>query len=161
ASLAPAALSQVSTLASPFSSLAEVGSLPASLLISPLLSLAQTGAHAAPALAGATEGAADATKFVGSTAPAMKGLGGGRGLGGVGAGLGHSRLVGALSVPPSWQGSMPGKMVSSAMQGLGAAGPPAGSAPAGPMGGMPMMPMPMGGGAGSGMPGGPLGRGGA
>jgi hypothetical protein len=52
-------------------------------------------------------------------------------------------------------------MVSAAMSGLG--NEMSGAAAAGaPMGGMPMMPMPMGmGGAGAGMPGGMLGRGGA
>jgi hypothetical protein len=68
-----------------------------------------------------------------------------------------------MSVPPTWQGSMPARMVSSAMSGLGgmpnAAGM-AGAATGGPSG-MTPMPMPMGMGAGGGMPGGPLGRGGA
>jgi hypothetical protein len=70
--------------------------------------------------------------------------------------------VGAMSVPQTWQGSMPSHMGSSAMAGMGGmpnaamagAGAPAGG------GGMPMMPMPMGGGAGAGG-GMPMGRGGA
>ncbi|MEK0722773.1 hypothetical protein OSI12_11970, partial [Mycobacterium ulcerans] len=73
--------------------------------------------------------------------------------------------VGAVSVPPTWEGSMPTRMASSAMSGLGAAGVAneAEMAAAGRPAGMPMMPMPMGAGAGAGggMPGGMLGRGGA
>jgi PPE-repeat protein len=101
-------------------------------------------------------------KFVDSVVP--KGLPGGMGgLGGLGdasAGLGKARLVGAMSVPPTWQGSAPARMVSSAMSGLGE-GMPGAAAAAAPGGGMPMMPMPMGGmgAAAGGM--GALGRGGA
>jgi PPE-repeat protein len=98
--------------------------------------------------------AADVPKFVGDTVP--KGLGGGGlgGLGGVGGGLGNARLVGAMSVPPTWQGSAPARMVSAAMSGLGEmpAGAMAGAGAGGA--GMMPMPMPMGGGAGGGMPGG-------
>jgi len=156
----PSSLSSLTSLASPLSAVAEVGTLPVSMLISPLMSVAQGAGHVAPALAGATEGAADPAKFVGSAAPAMKGLGGVGGLGDVGGGLGRARLVGAMSVPASWEGSMPGKMVSSAMSGLGP-GVAAPAPAAAPTGGMPMMPMmPMSGGAG-GMPNGALGRGGA
>lgn len=108
---------------------------------------------------------AAAPKFVGATAPAAHALGGG-GLGSMSAGLGKSRLVGAVSVPPTWQGSTPSRMATNAMSGLGGSRVPnaaamADAAAARP-GGIPMMPMPMGmGGAGAGMPGGPLGRGGA
>ena len=63
-------------------------------------------------------GLADMPKFVGDVTP-MKGLGGGGG--GMGAGMagefGKARLVGAMSVPPTWQGSMPKGMASSAMAG--------------------------------------------
>ncbi|WP_079024724.1 PPE family protein, SVP subgroup [Mycobacterium tuberculosis] len=72
--------------------------------------------------------------------------------------LGKARLVGAMSVPPTWEGSVPARMASSAMAGLGAM-PAEVPAAGGPMG---MMPMPMGmGGAGAGMPAGMMGRGGA
>ncbi|MCY0610181.1 hypothetical protein OVV29_32125, partial [Klebsiella pneumoniae] len=65
---------------------------------------------------------------------------------------------GAMSVPPTWEGSVPARMASSAMAGLGAM-PAEVPAAGGPMG---MMPMPMGmGGAGAGMPAGMMGRGGA
>jgi PPE-repeat protein len=146
-------------------SVAQIAMYPASMMMSPMMSLAQMGGHAAPAVAGASELGADMPKFVGSTVPDMKPLGGlgGGGLGsGMSGGLGHARLVGAMSVPPTWQGSMPSRMVSTAMSGMG--GMPAEMAAAGAPGGgggMPMMPMPMGGGAGGGMPGGMMGRGGA
>ena len=107
----------------------------------------------------------DAPKLVDPAAGALKGLGGMGGMGaGMSAGLGQARLVGAMSVPQTWQGSMPSRMGSSAMAGMGAGMPNAAAmagagAPAGG-GGMPMMPMPMGGGAGAGG-GMPMGRGGA
>jgi PPE-repeat protein len=152
----------------PLSSLtqvAQIGLYPASMMISPLMSLAQMGNSSSAALANAAgaAGALDATKFVGNAVPDMKAFGGG-GAGGLGAGmaadLGKARLVGAMSVPPTWQGSMPARMVSSAMSGL-AGMPNAAMAAAGQGGaGMMPMPMPMGMGAG-GMPGGMMGRGGA
>ncbi|MCV7092060.1 PPE domain-containing protein, partial [Mycobacterium interjectum] len=160
------AVSEVTGLASalPLSSLqsvAQVVMMPASMMMSPIMMAAQAGMSASnsAALAG-TKGAAgalDATKFVSSAVPAGKGLGGGGfgGLGGASANLGGARLVGAMSVPPTWQGSTPARMVSAAMSGLGGEVPgaaaAAGGAPAG--GGMPLMPMPMGG-MGAGMPGG-------
>ncbi|WP_438830304.1 PPE family protein, SVP subgroup, partial [Mycobacterium marinum] len=97
-------------------------------------------------------------KMVDAISP-MKGLGG-AGLGaGMAADLGKARLVGAMSVPPTWEGSIPKGLSTSAMAGLGAMPEVAGAGGA-PMG---MMPMPMGAGAGAGggMPGGMLGRGGA
>jgi PPE-repeat protein len=161
-SVIPSAVGEVSSLASTlplssFASVAQVAFYPASLMMSPIMMAAQAGMHgAAPAVAGASEMAANVPKFAGATAP-MKGLGGG--LGSAAAGLGKARLVGAMSVPPSWEGSTPGKMISSAMSGLGAEPNAAATAPAG--GGMPMMPMPMGGGMGGAGAGGMMGRGGA
>ena len=159
-SVIPAAVGEVSSLAStlPLSSLASVAQVafyPASLMMSPIMMAAQAGMHATPALAGASQMAADVPKFAGATAP-MKGLGG---MGSAAAGLGRARLVGAMSVPPTWEGSTPGKMISSAMSGLGAEPSAAATAPTG--GGMPMMPMPMGGGMGGAGAGGMMGRGGA
>ncbi|OBF57061.1 hypothetical protein A5787_25575 [Mycobacterium sp. 852002-50816_SCH5313054-b] len=144
------------------SSLAQVATLPVSMLMSPIMSLAQ-GANAGTAgLANAATVGADVPKFVSSTDPAMKPFGGGAGLGPtVSAGLGQARLVGAMSVPPTWQGSTPARMVSAAMSGLGGEMPGAAGGVGPGTGGMPMMPMPMGGGMGGGMPGGMLGRGGA
>jgi PPE-repeat protein len=165
------AVSQVSAVASaaPISSLstvAQVGMMPVSMMMSPIMMAAQAGMSGsnAASLAGATGAAVDPAKFVSSAVPAGKGLGGGiGGLGGAEAGLGKARLVGAMSVPPNWQGSAPARMVSAAMSGLGSEMPGAAAAAGAPMGGgMPMMPMPMGGmGAGAGMPGGMMGRGGA
>ncbi|MEY8015539.1 PPE family protein [Mycobacterium servetii] len=148
-------------------SVAEMGMYPASMMMSPIMMAAQAGMRGgagAGMAAGSGAALADAPKFVGDVAP--KGLGG-AGMGGLGAasaGLGKARLVGAMSVPPTWQGSSPARMVSAAMSGVGAEVPAGGAMPAGPGGGgMPMMPMPMGGmgGAAGGMPGGMLGRGGA
>ncbi len=140
---------------------AEMSMYPASMMMSPIMMAAQAGMHGTPAAAGAAA-AADPAKFVGSTTPGMKPLGGVGGLGGAEAGLGKARLVGAMSVPPNWQGSAPTRMVSSAMAGMGGEMPAAAATGAPTGGGMPMMPMPMGGmGAGAGMPGGMLGRGGA
>ena len=161
-SVIPGAVGEVSSLAStlPLSSLASVAQVafyPASLMMSPIMMAAQAGMHATPALAGASQMAADVPKFAGATAP-MKGLGG---MGSAAAGLGKARLVGAMSVPPTWQGSMPSRMGSAAMSGLGGAGMPAAGAGAPTGGGMPMMPMPMGGGMGGAGAGGMMGRGGA
>jgi PPE-repeat protein len=148
-----------STLTSGAAQVMQVGMYPASMLMSPMLSMAQ-GANAGTAgLANATTGLADMPTLVSS--PDMKPMGGA----GMAAELGKARLVGAISVPPTWQGSMPARMVSSAMSGMGAApsaAEMAAAAGANAAAGMPMMPMPMGmGGPGSGMPKGPLGRGGA
>jgi PPE-repeat protein len=141
-------------------SVAQIATMPVSMLMSPLMSLAQ-GANAGTAgLANTAAVGADVPKFVGSTAPAMTPVGGG-GLGSpMATGLGKARLVGSMSVPPTWQGSMPARLVSAAMSGLGGEMPGAAGAAGGGMGGMPMMPMPMGG-MGGGAPGGMLGRGGA
>jgi PPE-repeat protein len=166
------AVSEVASLASAapvseLSQLAQVAATPASIMMSPIMMAAQAGMSSsnAASLAGATgaAGALDPAKFVSSAVPAGKGLGGGLGgLGGADAGLGKARLVGAMSVPPTWQGSSPSRMVSAAMSGLGSEMPGAAAAAGAGTGGMGMMPMPMGmGGAGGGMPGGMLGRGGA
>jgi PPE-repeat protein len=153
----------------PLTSVAQIAMYPASMAISPLMSVFQMASQgsagtASLAAANAAGLGADATKFVGSAVPDLKPLGGAGGLGaGMGADLGKARLVGAMSVPPTWQGSMPARMVSSAMSGMGAmpnAAAMAGAAGAGGSGMMPM-PMPMGGMGAGGMPGGMMGRGGA
>ena len=168
-SVIPSAVTEVSSAASalPLSSLtsvAQIGMYPVSMMMSPLMMAIQSATHGAPALAGASQLAADAPKFANAAVPAMKGLGGGvGGLGGAAsAGLGKAHLVGAMSVPPNWEGSAPTRMASSAMSGMGAEANAAAMAAGAQGGGMPMMPMPMGGmGAGGGMPGGMMGRGGA
>ncbi|VDM89668.1 putative PPE family protein PPE42 [Mycobacterium basiliense] len=141
-------------------SVAQVGMYPASMMLGPLMQLGSTANAGTAGLANAGAAAlVDAPKMVDAINP-MKGLGG-AGLGaGMAADLGKARLVGAMSVPPTWEGSIPKGMATSAMSGFGAMPPematPTGGAPMG------MMPMPMGmGGAGAGMPGGMMGRGGA
>jgi PPE-repeat protein len=167
AGAAPSLVSAVQSLVSgaplqSLTSVAQVATLPVSMLMSPIMSLAQ-GANAGTAgLANTAAIGADVPKFVGDTVPGFKPLGGGGGgLGpAMSAGLGKARLVGAMSVPPTWQGSTPARMVSGAMSGLGGEIPSAAGGAGAAMGGMPMMPMPMGG-MGGGMPGGMMGRGGA
>jgi PPE-repeat protein len=166
-SVIPSAVGEVSSLASTlplssFASVAQVAFYPASLMMSPIMMAVQSAnSSGMGGMAGAAGlAAASAPKMVDAVAP--KGLGGlGGGLGsGMSAGLGQARLVGAMSVPPTWQGSTPARMGSAAMSGLGGAGMPAAAgAPTG--GGMPMMPMPMGGGMGGAGAGGMMGRGGA
>jgi PPE-repeat protein len=126
-------------------SVAQVGMTPASMVVSPMMSLAQVVNGGGLAGSAAT-GVADLPKLVGSTVPEMNGLGGATaGLGTVGAGLGQARLVGAVSVPPTWQGAMamPARM---AMSGLGGQLPSAAMAEAAvaPAAGTPMTPMPVG-----------------
>jgi PPE-repeat protein len=144
------------------SSLAQVATLPISMLMSPIMSLAQ-GANAGTA--GLVNAAAGTPKLVGDTASTGPPLGGGgTGLGAaLSADLGKARLVGAMSVPPTWPGSVTPSMASAAISHAGSDLPATvGASGAVAGGGMPMMPMPMGGaGAGAGMPGGMLGRGGA
>jgi len=162
------AVSQLSTTLSamPMTSLAsvaQVGMTPASMVASPMMSLAQVTNGAGMASSAAT-GMADVPKFVGSSVPQMNALGGAAtGLGPVGAGIGQARLVGAISVPPTWQGAMPARLTTSAMSGLGGQLPNAAlveAAEAAPAAGTPMTPMPMGVGA-NGMPNKLMGRGGA
>jgi PPE-repeat protein len=125
-----------------------------------MMSLAQVANGAGLATSGAT-GLADVPKFVGSSVPEVNGLGGTTaGLGSVGAGLGQARLVGAVSVPPTWQGAMPARMATSAMSGLGGELPSAALAAEANTAGTPMTPMPVGMGA-NGMPNKMMGRDGA
>ena len=143
-------------------SVAQVGMYPASMVVSPMMSMAQVANGTGLASSAAT-GMADVPKFVGSSVPEMTGLGGAAaGLGPVGAGIGQARLVGAISVPPTWQGAMPVRMVASAMSGLSGELPSAAMAEAAvaPAAGTPMTPMPVGMGAG-GTPNKMMGRGGA
>jgi PPE-repeat protein len=175
----PGAVTSVESAVSglPLSSLsqvAQIGMYPASMMMSPMMSLMQMANGSSGGLPNAAAmgagAAADVPKLAGDAMPAgMKGLGGAGGLGaGLTGELGKARLVGAMSVPPTWEGSMPARMASSAMSGLGPGLPAAemaaaaGATGASTGGGMPMMPMPMGmGGAGAGMQGGMMGRGGA
>ncbi|MCV7166531.1 PPE family protein [Mycobacterium stomatepiae] len=155
------ALSQVGSIvtSAPVSSLmsaAQIGMYPASALMPPMMALSQ-GTAPVTSLAGATSVAATgASQTVGSTGPAMRMMSGDGSWGSsISAGLGRARLVGAISVPPVWQGSTPAPIVSSAMAGAGASG--AAVEPAGTTSGMPM---PARAGAGHDKPAEMVGRGG-
>ncbi|BBZ41101.1 PPE family protein [Mycobacterium conspicuum] len=150
-SLLQALTSGVQGLASP------VGTAISPLMM--LMSAAMQGSTQSAALTNAAGAVPAAALSVGGALPDVKALGGAAGLGGVGvsAGLGQGRLVGALSVPADWAGSMPARSASAAMSGLAAMPDTAPTTAAPGLGGMPM-PMPMGGaGAGGAM----MGRGGA
>lgn len=159
---AQSALSSVGS-AVPIESLASVGqfaTLPVSMLMSPLLSLASQSANAGTAGVAGTAStlAADVPNLVDAVPLANTG-------GAVAAGVGKANLVGSLSVPPAWARTAPAAAAGSALTGhpAGLAGASAAAEMAGmtgATGGMPMMPMPLGAGAGSGMPPGMLGRGG-
>ena len=148
------------------SSLAQVGLTPASMLISPMMSLAQSANAGTAGLAVRRRPlGADARSWWVTPLPAIKGLGGaGAGLGAAAsAGLGKANLVGAMSVPPTWQGRCRKGWASSALTGLGGMTSPAAMAQAAgryrrhaddaDADGR--------GGAGGGMPAGMMGRGGA
>jgi PPE-repeat protein len=139
-------------------------STPIGLAISPLMSLLTSAMQGGgTGLAGASTALPDVATLAGGAGPDLKPLGPGAGVGSpISAGLGTSRLVGAMSVPPTWDGSMPARMAGTAMSGLGnglSAAEMPGAAAAGAASGIPMMPMPMG--AGAGAQGGMIGRGGA
>jgi PPE-repeat protein len=136
------ALTQVGSIVSsaPVSSLmsvAQIGMYPASALMPPMMAMAQ-GTTPVTGLASATNVAgANAAQTVGSTAPAMRMMSGDGSWGSsISASLGRARLVGAISVPSVWQGSMPAPVVSAAMAGAGAPG--AVAEPVGSPNGMPM-----------------------
>ncbi|OCB40951.1 hypothetical protein A5676_09630 [Mycobacterium malmoense] len=83
--------------------LAPMGMYPASALMSPMMVLAHN-VGPAPAMAGVTTVAAQAPQAAGG---GLQGLQSAGGLGVATAGLGTARFVGAITVPPTWQGSMP------------------------------------------------------
>ncbi|MEM6107163.1 PPE family protein [Mycobacterium sp. 050272] len=125
-----------STPVSSLMSVAQIGVYPATTL-PPMMALTQ-GAAPVTSLAGATNMAATgASQTVGSTAPAMRMMSGDGSWGSsISASLGRARLVGAISVPPVWQGSTPAPIATSAMAGAGASG--AVAEPVGSTSGMPM-----------------------
>jgi PPE-repeat protein len=145
---------------------AQALSTPMGMAMSPMMTLMssamQAGTQSSAGLAGvaglpggpALMSGAEAVKPPGGNGP------------GAAASLGGARLVGGLSVPPTWAGSMPARMASSVLTGMSSTGmemgvPDAaamataanGAAAAGGAGGMPMMPMMPMSGAGGGMPG--------
>ncbi|WP_144209163.1 PPE family protein [Mycobacterium tilburgii] len=116
------------------SALTQVGSIVSSAPVSSLMSVAQIGVYSTTALMpvmtlaqgtapvttldGAIDPAAagSASQYVSQTAPAMRVMVGDGGLSSsISASLGRSRLVGAISVPPMWQGSAPTPIVGAAM----------------------------------------------
>ncbi|EUA12726.1 polymorphic PE/PPE family protein [Mycobacterium kansasii 732] len=136
--------------ASSLLSMAELGMYPASFMMSPLM-MAMSNARGATAGLGAaglgnaaTAAASSAAPVVGGIAArAMTGLGGAAIPGAaMSATLGQAHGVGAVSVPPTWPGSVPSGLSSSAVQGLGSTPTPAPmTQPTPPADGVPMMPM--------------------
>ena len=137
---------------------AQIGMYPAaSAVVPPMMVLAHGGTPASAAV-GATEVFADAPGLVGSTAPATQALGSSGGWGSaMSAGLGSARFVGAISVPPTWQGAAPARIITAAMSGLEGAAPGVSTGATGPTG-VPMVP-PNGAGTAPGVPGAGNGRG--
>ncbi|ORV60830.1 hypothetical protein AWC03_11280 [Mycobacterium europaeum] len=84
--------------------LAPIGMYPASALMSPMMVLAHSVGPAAPAAAGVTTVSAEVPLAPAGGAHGLQSLGG---FGVATAGLGNARFVGAITVPPTWQGSMP------------------------------------------------------
>ncbi len=84
--------------------LAPIGMYPASALMSPMMVLAHGVGPAAPAAAGVTTVSAEVPLAPAGGAHGLQSLGG---FGVATAGLGNARFVGAITVPPTWQGSMP------------------------------------------------------
>lgn len=99
--------------------LAPIGMYPASALMSPMMVLAHSAGPVAPAAAGVTAVAAEAPQAV---AGGVQGLQSAGGLGVATAGLGTARFVGSITVPPTWEGSMPvpAVLTSLAVPALGA-----------------------------------------
>ena len=144
-----------STPVATLTTVAQAGMYPASALVPPMAALAQStgpaavapAAAPAPALLSANSVAAAAPHSVTSFLSDLQPLGGG-GLGALGvasAGLGSARFVGTMSVPATWQGSMPAYVPAPAMSGVAGAAPAtAAVGAAGPGSGVPMTAMPVG-----------------
>lgn len=135
----------------PFSSmlsLAQFALYPASMMMSPLMMALQGARGAAAGLGGATAGLTGTEIAMGGpqlATPALAGAGSGGIAGGaMSASLGQANFVGPMSVPQSWQGSLPAGLASSGVSGLASSAAPVGEATAAAEG-MPMIPpMPMG-----------------
>ncbi|KKC02660.1 hypothetical protein AWC17_22290 [Mycobacterium nebraskense] len=139
------ALSSVTSLLSSMpvttlTAVAPLGMYPATALMSPMMVLAHSTGPVAPAATGVTTVSAEVPHAAGGGVPGPQSLGG---LGVATAGLGTARFVGAITVPPTWEGSMPvpAVLTSLAVPALGAQLPtpiatggsssaPAGSTPA-------------------------------
>jgi PPE-repeat protein len=124
---------------SSLTTVAQIGMYPASAVVPPMMVLAHGGTPASAAV-GATEVLAGAPGFLGSTAPATQALGSSGGWGSaMSAGLGSARFVGAISVPPTWQGAAPARVLTAAMSGLEGAAPGVSAGATGPTG-LPVVP---------------------
>ncbi len=146
-----------STPVATLTTVAQAGMYPASALMPPMVALAQTtgpaavapaAAAPAPVLLSATNVAAEAPHSATGVLSDLQPLTGG-GLGALGvasAGLGTARFVGAMSVPATWQGSMPAYVPTPAMSGVAGAAPTAAATvgASGPGSGVPMAAMPVG-----------------
>jgi PPE-SVP subfamily C-terminal region len=99
---------------------AQVGMYPATALMSPMMVLAHNVGPAAPAATGVTTVAAELPHAAGGGVHGLQSLGG---LGVATAGLGTARFVGAITVPPAWQGSMPVPAVLTSLAVPALAGP--------------------------------------
>ncbi|OBF11227.1 PPE family protein [Mycobacterium sp. 852002-10029_SCH5224772] len=146
-----------STPVATLTTVAQAGMYPASALMPPMVALAQTtgpaavapaAAAPAPVLLTATNVAAEAPHSATGVLSDLQPLTGG-GLGALGvasAGLGTARFVGAMSVPATWQGSMPAYVPTPAMSGVANAAPTAAATvgASGPGSGVPMAAMPVG-----------------
>ncbi|OBH94155.1 PPE family protein [Mycobacterium scrofulaceum] len=84
--------------------LAPIGMYPASALMSPMMVLAHSAGPVAPAATGVTTVAAEVPH---AALGGVQGLQSAGGLGVATAGLGTARFVGSITVPPTWEGSMP------------------------------------------------------
>src|SRR6185437_2609349 len=138
-----------STPVATLTTVAQAGMYPASALVPSMATLAQStgpaavapAAAPAPALLSANSVAAAAPHSVTSLLSDLQPLGGG-GLGALGvasAGLGSARFVGTMSVPATWQGSMPAYVPAPAMSGVAGTAPAtAAVGAAGPGSGVPM-----------------------
>ncbi len=125
--LSPAVSSLTSFLTSApvatLTTVAQVGMYPASALMSPMVAVAQGAAQSSPMMVGATSPAAEAPQIAGSTVYELQqpvsGSGGLNALGVASAGVGTARLVGVMSVPAAWQGSVPAYIAAPTMTVVG------------------------------------------
>ncbi|BBN47644.1 PPE family protein [Mycobacterium avium] len=136
AALPPAVSSLTSLITSTpvatLTSVAQAGMYPATALMTPMVTLAQSTAPAAapaatpaPALVNTAKMPVETPHAAANPLADLQPLAGG-GLGALGvasAGLGTARFVGAMAVPPTWQGSMPAYIATPAMSGAPGAAP--------------------------------------
>jgi PPE-repeat protein len=141
--------SLISTPVATLTTVAQVGMYPATALMSPMMAAAQGAAQGSPMLVGATTPPVDPTPIAGSTVYELQQPASPAGLGTFGvasAGLGTARLVGVMSVPAVWQGSMPAYIAAPTMTVLGGgamSAAPVTAAGSGPNSGVPVTAMPV------------------